>query len=97
MVIGIIFLLICIAASIICNMKDKDMAAVFFWILSVIIGLILFINLINSEILQKEKDNDNVVSAVVYDVSGYQVDTNIIITDTDTTKTYSITYWREQN
>lgn len=78
-------------------MKGKDMVAAFFGILFVIIGLILFIGFINSESIQKEKDNDNVISAVVYDVSGYQVDTNIVITDTDTTKTYTITYWREQN
>ena len=40
------------------------------------------------------KENNEPTSTVVSDVVGYKVDSTIVINAADTTKTYTVTYWK---
>ena len=40
------------------------------------------------------KENNEPIATVVSDVAGYKVDSTIVINAADTTKTYTVTYWR---
>ena len=95
---GIIICILLIAVlgtvTFVCIAKDEPIAAVTFFCFTAILGILLFFDI--KEYRKSNEDDDNVISAVVYDVSKFQIDTNVVITETDTTKTYTITYWREK-
>lgn len=40
------------------------------------------------------KENNEPIATVVSDVTGYKVDSTIVINAADTIKTYTVTYWR---
>lgn len=42
----------------------------------------------------RAKENNEPIATVVSDVAGYKVDSTIVINAADTTKTYTVTYWR---
>ena len=88
--INIIAIIFCLMALIIDIINDKPG-----WIIVMILLLILNVTLLirNIEDYNNSKNPDNVVTTVVYDVKGYQVDSTITINGTDTTKTYILTYW----
>ena len=61
------------------------------------IGMILLV-FINIFILKYNLDEYNkpqeVQTTVVKDIQGFSVDTTLTISGTDTTKTYTLTYWK---
>lgn len=88
----VIFLILLLVFGFICLWKDEPMASAWSFIFAVIIGVGL-IFLIKED--DETQDDDNVISAIVYDVVDYQIDTNVVINETDTLKTYTITYFTE--
>ncbi len=64
-------------------------------------GLALFaLGLLNIYLLKDAindyhaKENNEPATTVVNDVAGYKVDSTIVINAADTTKTYTVTYWK---
>ena len=90
--IGVIFLILLLVFGFICLWNDEPMASAWSFIFAVIIGTGL-IFLIKED--DETPDDDNTISAIVYDVVDYQIDTNVVINETDTLKTYTITYFTE--
>ena len=91
-IICLVFFVLLLAFGFICFWNDEPMAAAWSFIFATIIGAGL-IYLIREE--KKDNEEDNVISATVWDVVDYQVDTNVVIDGTDTLKTYTITYFTE--
>lgn len=61
-------------------------------------ALMLFLVFLNSLFLaaniSKVKNENEVTTTVIQEVKGYQIDSTIMINGTDTTKTYTLTYWK---
>lgn len=92
-VIALIIFLICAA---VCVISYEPVAGLVFALFG-IFTLVILVDLAN----QPEKnedgaiivDTENLHSATVYDIVDFQIDTNVVISGTDTTKTYTLTYW----
>ena len=92
----IIFCIVLIAIflifAFICVIKDEPIAAFFSSILAIIVLVILCIDVKSYDNNEEIDDYYEDVPGVIYDVSEFQIDTNIVINDEDTTKTYNIIY-----
>lgn len=89
MVFAIIAIILCSVAAVTDFITGHNGSAVFF----------CFLVLANCYGLKKsiEKMNnkdENIRTEIVTDVKGYQVDSTIVISNQDTTKTYVLTYWK---
>jgi len=78
-------------AGFICLVKDEPLASVFCGVYVLLLGLILCLDMIKQK--EEKEEEENTISAVVYDVKDFQIDTNTVVNGTDTTTTYTITYW----
>ena len=78
----------------ICMWLDKHITSCVLILISSLISIIILIYTYTGND-NKEADNSDVVPCIVYDVTDYQIDTNIFIKNTDTLKTYTITYYTE--
>lgn len=43
---------------------------------------------------EQQKNQERIHSETIYDIDGYKIDSTITINGLDTTKTYTISYWR---
>ena len=87
-VICIILLVMFLLFGLGCLFSEEYIAATASFIFAILIGIIIFF------IIKEEKENIN-TSTIIENVIDYQIDTNIIINETDTLKTYTITYFTE--
>lgn len=92
MTIGIILTiiaLICCSIAFIINVANSDVLG------TIIMLLLVFINIF---ILKYNLDEYNkpqeVQTTVVKDIQGFSVDSTLTISGADTTKTYTLTYWK---
>ena len=46
---------------------------------------------------EQQKNQERIHSETIYDIDGYKIDSTITINGLDTTKTYTISYWRYNN
>lgn len=90
--IGAVVLILLLIFSIVCLIVDEPMASAWGFMFSIILGSVLIYTINNNK---DKSEDDNVLSGVIYDVVDYQIDTNVVINDTDTLKTYTITYFTE--
>jgi len=91
-IICIILLVLFITITIICALKDEPMAATFSGFFALIVMVILYFAIKESQ----EPVYDVSYPVTVYDVTDLQVDTVKTIRGLDTTETYVITYSKEQ-
>ena len=96
-VLCIVLIFIFVVFALTCLYKDEPMAAVWGFIISIVITIILIGNV--KEYYNEDEDEDEIENMeemeepnVLYDVTDFQVDTNVVVNGADTTKTYVITY-----
>ena len=96
-VLCIVLIFIFAVFAMICLYKNEPMAAAWGFIISIIITIILIGSV--KEYYNENEDEDEIESMeemeepnVLYDVTDFQVDTNVVVNGADTTKTYVITY-----
>jgi len=88
----IVLIVIFLIFAFICVIKDEPIAAAFSAILAIIFLIVLCIDVKSYDNNEEIDDYYEDVPGVIYDVSEFQIDTNIVINDEDTTKTYNIIY-----
>ena len=69
--------------------RHKPVTGILFFLLTIMNTVFLVINI---NIYRKNHEEMN--TSVVHNVKGYQIDSTFTINSTDTTKTYTITYWK---
>ena len=84
----------------ICVIKDEPIAATWSGILAIIMLVILCYMVSGDEYSDFDDgiygtSTDEITPTVVYDVIDFSVDTNIVVNDMDTIKTYTLTYFKE--
>ena len=89
-IICIVLIFLLLIAAFICLLKDEPIAALSAFIVAIICVVILCYDVNTYE--NEQYIDEDTVPEIVYDVSEPQVDTNIVITDTDTIEVYTIKY-----
>ena len=90
-IVCIVLIFVFLIIAFICFLSGEHIAA----LSSTIITLIMFIILCHAvKAYESEKITEDTISGVIYDITDFQIDTNLVVTDTDTTKTYTITYYK---
>lgn len=98
-VLCIVLIFIFAVFAMICLYKNEPMAAAWGFIISIIITIILIGSV--KEYYNEDEDEDEIEIEnieemeepnVLYDVTDFRVDTNVVVNGADTTKTYVITY-----
>jgi hypothetical protein len=79
---------ICILACLNDIAQEKIGGSLFFALLAVLNVYILVVD------IKKYKNPDEYETHIVHNVEGYSVDSTMTINGTDTTKTYTLTYWK---
>lgn len=90
-ILAIVAIIVC-GAAMIFNLINHEWGGAFFMFLLVLLNV--FILVFDIERLNA-KNNGEVETKVVKDVIGYSIDSITVINGTDTTKTYTLTYWKE--
>lgn len=90
-IICLVLLVLFLIFSFICVIKDEPIAAAWGAIFAVIFLVILIIDVKEYE-QTKQEEEDTTISAIVYDITDLQIDTNTVVNGTDTTTNYTITY-----
>ena len=90
-IICLVLLFVFMVAALVCLWNEEYIASLSSFLLGIIMFVILCFTVQNNK--QDNTDNNNVLSGVIYDVTDFQVDTNIVVTEADTIKTYTITYY----
>lgn len=84
----------------ICVIKDEPIAAIWAGLFAIILLIVLYF-MVNDNYYSDFDDGiygtstDGITPTVVYDVINFSVDTNIVVNDMDTIKTYTLTYFKE--
>jgi len=89
-IICLVLIVLFLIFSFICVIKDEPIAAAWGAIFAVIFLVVLIIDVKDYE--QTKQEEDTTISAIVYDITDLQIDTNTVINGTDTTTNYTITY-----
>ncbi len=89
-IICLVLIVLFLIFSFICVIKDEPIAAAWGAIFTVIFLVILIIDV--KEYEQTKQEEDTTISAIVYDITDLQIDTNTVVNGTDTTTNYTITY-----
>jgi len=79
---------ICILACLNNIAQEKIGGSLFFALLAVLNVYILCVD------IKKYKNPNEVETHIVKNIEGYQIDSTLTINGVDTTKTYTITYWK---
>ena len=90
-IVCIVLLFLFLFVALICMWHEEYIAAVSSFIIALIMFVILCATVHNKKLESVEENN--VLSGVIYDVTDFQIDTNVVVTETDTIKTYTITYY----
>lgn len=90
-ILAIVAIIVC-GAAMISNLINHDWGGAFFMFLLVLLNV--FILVFDIERLNA-KNNREFETKVIKDVIGYSIDSITVINGTDTTKTYTLTYWKE--
>ena len=92
MIIGIIaaiVAIICCSIAFIINVANSDVLGTIIMLL--LIFLNAFILIVN---LHMYNEPQEIQTTVVKDIQGFSVDSTLTISGVDTTKTYTLTYWK---
>ena len=88
-IIAAIVAIICCSIAFIINVANSD-------VLGTIIMLLLI--LLNSFLLKlnidKYNESQEIQTTIVKDIQGFSIDSTLTISGADTTKTYTLTYWK---
>ena len=92
MIIGIIaaiVAIICCSIAFIINVAHSDVLG------TIIMLLLIFLNAFILKVnLDMHNEPQEVQTTVVKDIQGFSVDSTLTISGADTTKTYTLTYWK---
>lgn len=92
---GIILAIVAIVACslvLVLSLINQEFGTAFFMTILVILNVFILVNDIDK---YKAKNNGEVERKTVENVIGYSIDSTTVINGIDTTKTYTITYWKD--
>ena len=87
-ILACVAIVLCILACLNNIVQEKIGGSLFFALLVILNVYILYID------IKKYNNPDAVETHIVHNVEGYSVDSTMTINGTDTTKTYTLTYWK---
>ena len=93
-IVCIVLLIVFLLFGLGCLFSEEYIAATVGFSMAALMCVIIFL------IIKEEKTTiteDEPTPVVITNVINYQIDTNVVINDSDTLKTYTITYWSENN
>ena len=92
MTIGIILAvvaIICCSIAFIINVANSDVLG------TIIMLLLIFLNAFLLKLnIDKYNESQEIQTTIVKDIQGFSVDSTLTISGVDTTKTYTLTYWK---
>ena len=92
---GIVLAIVAIVAcsiSVVLCLINQEFGGAFFMMILAILNVFILVNDIDK---YKAKKNGEVERKTVENVIGYSIDSTTVINGVDTTKTYTITYWKD--
>lgn len=88
MTLSIVAIICCLIAFIIHVANSEIIGAIIMLLLVCVNVFILKLN------LDEYKESQEIQTTIVKDIQGFSVDSTLTISGTDTTKTYTLTYWK---
>ena len=92
MIIGIIaaiVAIICCSIAFIINVANSDVLGTIIMLLLILLNL--FLLKLN---IDKYNESQEIQTTIVKDIQGFSIDSTLTISGADTTKTYTLTYWK---
>ena len=88
-IIAAIVAIICCSIAFIINVANSDVLG------TIIMLLLIFLNAFLLKLnIDKYNESQEIKTTIVKDIQGFSVDSTLTISGADTTKTYTLTYWK---
>ena len=88
-IIAAIVAIICCSIAFIINVANSDVLG------TIIMLLLIFLNAFILKLnIDKYNESQEIQTTIVKDIQGFSIDSTLTISGADTTKTYTLTYWK---